>query len=111
MTFQIAPDGPSLNDANAFARFHMNFMERIRALPGVQSVGVVENVPLNEGTALAPFRTEEMSTDPDAGKRLRYTFAAGDFQYDGDPGAGWPLIRESGPAGDPRDRDDQSFGG
>jgi hypothetical protein len=26
MTFQIAPDGPSLNDANAFARFHMDFM-------------------------------------------------------------------------------------
>jgi predicted permease len=57
----------------------MDFMERIRALPGVQSVGVVENVPLNEGAALAPFRTEEMSTDPDAGKRLRYTFAAGDY--------------------------------
>jgi predicted permease len=79
MTFQIAPDGPNLTDPAAFARFHMDFMERIRALPGVQSVGVVENVPLNEGTALAPFRSQEMSNDPDAGKRLRYTFAAGDY--------------------------------
>jgi predicted permease len=79
MTFQIAPDGRALADAAAFARFHMDFMERIRALPGVQSVGVVENVPLNEGTPLAPFRSEEMATDPDAGKRLRYTFAAGDY--------------------------------
>jgi len=79
MTFQIAPDGPNLADGPAFARFHMDFMERIRALPGVQSVGVVENVPLNEATALGPFRSEEMSADPDAGKRLRYTFAAGDY--------------------------------
>jgi predicted permease len=79
MTFQIAPDGPSLPDGAAFARFHMDFMERIRALPGVESVGIVENVPLNEGTPLAPFRSEEMSSDPEAGKRLRYTFAAGDY--------------------------------
>jgi predicted permease len=57
----------------------MDFMERIRALPGVESVGIVENVPLNEATPLAPFRTEEMSSNPDAGKRLRYTFAAGDY--------------------------------
>ena len=79
MTFQIAPEGESLPDAAAYARFHMDFMDRIRALPGVQSVGIVENVPLNEGTALAPFRTEEMSSDPEAGKRLRFTFAAGDY--------------------------------
>lgn len=79
MTFQIAPESPSLTDAQTFARFHMDFMERIRALPGVTSVGLVENVPLNEGTSLAPFRTDEMSTDPDAGKRLRFTFAAGDY--------------------------------
>jgi len=79
MTFQIAPDGPALADAAAFARFHMDFMERIRALPGVQSVGLVENVPLNEGTSLGPFRTEEMPAGPDAGKRMRFTFAAGDY--------------------------------
>ena len=79
MTFQIAPAGPSFTDGAAYARFHMDFMERIRALPGVESVGIVENVPLNESTALAPFRTEEMSADPDAGKRLNFTFAAGDY--------------------------------
>src|SRR5688572_1236789 len=79
MTFQIAPEGQGLADGTAYARFHMDFMERIRALPGVESVGVVENVPLNEATALAPFRTDEMASDPDAGKRLRFTFAAGDY--------------------------------
>jgi putative ABC transport system permease protein len=79
MTFQVAPDGPAFPDGEAFARFHMEFMERVRALPGVVSVGIIENVPLNEGTALAPFRTEEMASDPDAGKRLRYTISAGDY--------------------------------
>jgi putative ABC transport system permease protein len=79
MTFQIAPEGPNLADGAAYARFHMDFMERIRALPGVESVGVVENVPLNENTALSPFRSEEMSSNPDAGKRMRFTFAAGDY--------------------------------
>jgi predicted permease len=57
----------------------MNFMDRLRALPGVQSVGLVENVPLNEGTAMGRFRTEAMSSDPDAGVRLDYTYAAGDY--------------------------------
>jgi predicted permease len=79
MTFQIAPEGPSFDTPEAYARFHMDFMERIRALPGVQSVGLVENVPLNEGTPFTSFRTEEMPADPTAGKRLRFTFAAGDY--------------------------------
>ena len=48
-TFQIAPEGEHLNDAASFARFHLAFMERLAALPGVQSVGIVDHVPLNEG--------------------------------------------------------------
>jgi len=78
-TFQIAPEGESLRDGPSYARFAMEFMDRLRALPGVQSVGLVENVPLNEGTAVAPFRTEEMSSDPTIGTRLDVTFAAGDY--------------------------------
>jgi putative ABC transport system permease protein len=78
-TFQIAPEGEHLNDGPTFAAFDMNFMERLRALPGVQSVGLVENVPLNEGTAVAPFRTEASTNDPDATVRVDYTYAAGDY--------------------------------
>jgi putative ABC transport system permease protein len=78
-TFQIAPEGEHLRDGPSFARFSMDFMERLRALPGVQSVGLVENVPLNEGTITAPYRTEEMTDDPNASTRLRVTFAAGDY--------------------------------
>jgi putative ABC transport system permease protein len=78
-TFQVAPDDPQLNDGPSFARFDLAFMDRLRALPGVETVGLVENIPLNEGTAIGPVRTEEMSNEPDAGVRLHITFTAGDY--------------------------------
>jgi predicted permease len=78
-TFQIAPEGAHLTDGPSYARFALEFMDRLRALPGVESVGLVENVPLNEGTATVQFRTEEMASDPTAGTRLGVTFAAGDY--------------------------------
>ena len=78
LTFQIAPEGPHLPDGPAYAQFALNFMDRLAALPGVESVGLVENVPLNEGTALTRFRTEEMDPAND-GIMLDFTFAAGDY--------------------------------
>jgi predicted permease len=79
LTFQIAPEGEYLPDAHAYARFHTEFMERVRALPGVQSVGIVENVPLNEGLASGRFRKPESGTAEDAGTLLNFTWAAGDY--------------------------------
>jgi putative ABC transport system permease protein len=76
-TFQIAPDRETLNDGPSYARFDLNFMERLRTLPGVQSVGLVENVPLNEGTSSDRYHSEE--SDADAGTLLRRTFTAGDY--------------------------------
>ncbi|MEO7998613.1 MAG: ABC transporter permease, partial [Gemmatimonadaceae bacterium] len=58
-TFQIAPEQSGLRGGLAYAQFHQRVMERIAALPGVQSVGVVENVPLNESTSSAKFRNED----------------------------------------------------
>jgi putative ABC transport system permease protein len=78
-TFQIAPEGAHLVDAPAFARFHLDFMQRLRALPGVQSVGIVENVPLNEGTLSIALLTEDMPDDATSGVRLSLTWAAGDY--------------------------------
>jgi putative ABC transport system permease protein len=78
-TFQIAPEGPNLRDGPSFARFDLEFMDRLRALPGVETVGLVENIPLNEGTATSRFRTDEMANSPDAGTVLNFTFTAGDY--------------------------------
>ena len=78
-TFQIAPEGDHLDDAVSFARFHLAFRERLAALPGVQSVGIVENVPLNEGLAELRFRPAERAGESDGGVRLGFTSVAGDY--------------------------------
>jgi putative ABC transport system permease protein len=78
-TFQFAPQQQALNDGPAWARFHLNFMDRLRALPGVESVGFVDNIPLDEGTGNVRFITEGTAQEADAGVRLNSTFAAGDY--------------------------------
>jgi putative ABC transport system permease protein len=50
LTFQFAPEQARLVDGPSWARFHLDFLDRLAALPGVESVGLVENVPLNEST-------------------------------------------------------------
>ncbi|MGV3708978.1 MAG: ABC transporter permease [Gemmatimonas sp.] len=77
-TFQIAPDNISSRDGRAMARFHTDFMKRLETLPGVQTVGIVENIPLNEGTSTGRYRGEE-STDIANGPLLHYTYTAGNY--------------------------------
>jgi len=79
-TFQIAPESKSLNDGPSFARFITDFMDRLRALPGVQMVGVVENLPLDESTGISAFRNEQMGDNPRAvTPRINRTWAGGDY--------------------------------
>jgi predicted permease len=78
-TFQFAPDQPALTDGPAWARFHLAFLDRLRALPGVQSVGLVENVPLNEDTRSQRFRAEGTAPEADGGTLLHVNWAAGDY--------------------------------
>ena len=78
-TFQFAPEQPSLTDGPAWARFHLAFLDRLRALPGVTSAGLVENVPLNEGTRTERFRAEGTDPAPDAAPLLNVNFTAGDY--------------------------------
>lgn len=76
-TFQMAPDRPALNDGPTYARFHLDFMRRLRELPGVKSVGLVENVPLNEGTNALRWISDESGAE--GGSILNVTFEAGDY--------------------------------
>ena len=57
-TFQFAPEQKHLTDGPAWGRFHLDFMDRLRALPGVTDVGVVNNIPLDEGTGTGRFLTD-----------------------------------------------------
>jgi predicted permease len=52
-------------------------MERLRGLPGVTGVGVVNNIPLDEGTGAARFLTDAMTPDT-GGTLLDQNFAGGD---------------------------------
>ena len=78
-TFQFAPEQEHLTDGPAWAQFHMAFMDRLRALPGVDAVGIVENVPLDEGTSGTRLATPEMVDDPDNGVPGNFTFTGGDY--------------------------------
>ncbi|MEO7917654.1 MAG: FtsX-like permease family protein, partial [Dokdonella sp.] len=78
-TFQFAPDRPQLTDANSYARFDLAFLNRLAALPGVQSVGLIENVPLNEGTGTMRIRSETSNSNGSEGELLKFNYTAGDY--------------------------------
>lgn len=78
-TFQIAPSRPSLNDPRTFADFDLQFLDRLRALPGVQSVGLIENVPLDEGTSSLRVRAEGVESGATDGTLLQFTYSAGEY--------------------------------
>jgi putative ABC transport system permease protein len=77
-TFQFAPDQPRFNDGPSFGRLHLAMMDRLRALPGVSAVGVVNNIPLDEGTPPLRVLTEGQTGD-DAGTLISANFTGGDY--------------------------------
>jgi putative ABC transport system permease protein len=76
-TFQFAPERP-FRDGPSWGRLHLAFMDRLRALPGVTSVGVVNNIPLDEGTNSIRFRTDDTPSDG-GGTLLDMNFTGGDY--------------------------------
>jgi predicted permease len=77
-TFQYAPDRRQWRDGPHWGQLHLTMMDRFRALPGVTSVGVVNNIPLDEGTSSARVLTEEMPSGSD-GIPLSMNFTGGDY--------------------------------
>ena len=77
-TFQYAPQQPDrYNDGPSYGRLHLMMMDRFRALPGVTAVGVVNNLPLDEGTGGTRVKTDAMSSDAE-GPRIALNFSGGD---------------------------------
>ncbi len=77
-TFQFAPEQPQLTDGPSWGRLHLDFMDRLRALPGVTSVGVVNNLPLDEGTGGGRWLTDNM-TEETGGTLLDQNWTGGDY--------------------------------
>ena len=79
-TFQMAPQQTQLNGAQTWASFHLAFMDRLRALPGVETVGIVENFPLDEGYSTIGFTPEPTAAGGTPTElQLNLTFTAGDY--------------------------------
>lgn len=78
-TFQMAPERPSLDDAASYARFNLEFLRRLAALPGVESAGLIENIPLNESSSPMRIRTELGAGATEDGVPVQVTFTAGDY--------------------------------
>jgi predicted permease len=77
-TFQFAPNQPGLRNGPQLGQLHINVMRRLRALPGVTAVGVVNNVPLDEGTPGVAVRSDAISADAQP-VSLKANFTAGDY--------------------------------
>jgi predicted permease len=77
-TFQYAPQQPQLKDGPSVGRLHLTMMDRLRALPGVTAVGIVNNFPLDEGTGGIRVLSEGM-TSADGGALVGMNFTGGEY--------------------------------
>ena len=77
-TFQVAPSRPDLVDGPTWGAFHRELLQRLGAMPGVESVGLVNELPLDEGAGESRFASDRM--DPAAEPpRLFFTYAGGRY--------------------------------
>ena len=77
-TFQYAPAQPQLTDAPSFGQLHLTMMDRLRALQGVTAVGLINNLPLDEGTSGWQFSYEGAS-DGAGTARLAINWVGGEY--------------------------------
>jgi predicted permease len=59
-TFQIAASRPDLTDRSSMSRFQYTFMDRLKAVPGVESVGYITTLPLDEGAGQQNITTQKI---------------------------------------------------
>ncbi|MQA92058.1 MAG: FtsX-like permease family protein [Gemmatimonas sp.] len=78
-TFQIAPDREDLNDRASISQFQYAFMDRLAALPEVESVGFVTTLPLDEGAGDAFITTPRIEASGAEAPRLRVAGAGGAY--------------------------------
>jgi putative ABC transport system permease protein len=57
LTAQLSPAGPNYDDNPDYIAFYDQVLERVRAIPGVDSVGVINTLPLSGGPTIA-FRID-----------------------------------------------------
>ena len=72
LTFQTSPPREDYPSPTSLIGFHHSLMERLAALPGVESVGAVRNLPIDESAAGSFFEIEGAATAAGAERPLIY---------------------------------------
>ena len=78
-TFQIAAGGPQLNDRMSMSRFQYAFMDRLKTIPGVESVGFVTTLPLDEGAGSQNITTPGIQASGAEAPLVRFAGAGGAY--------------------------------
>jgi predicted permease len=78
-TFQVAAGRPDLNDRAAMSRFQYSFMDRLKALPGVESVGYITTLPLDEGAGRQSITTARLAASGAEAPMVRFAGAGGAY--------------------------------
>jgi predicted permease len=78
-TFQIAAGGPNLNDRASVSRFQYAFMERLNGIPGVESVGYISTLPLDEGAGSVNVTTPKIEARGAEAPLIRNASAGGAY--------------------------------
>ena len=78
-TFQIAANRPDLNDRATMSRFQYAFMDRLKGLPGVESVGYVTTLPLDEGAGSQNITTPSLQASGAEAPLVRFAGAGGAY--------------------------------
>jgi predicted permease len=78
-TFQIAAGGPDLNDRASVSRFQYAFMDRLAAIPGVESVGFITTLPLDEGAGRVNVTTPKIVASGAEAPLVRAASAGGAY--------------------------------
>jgi predicted permease len=78
-TFQIAANRPDLNDRASMSGFQYMFMDRLKGIPGVESVGYITTLPLDEGAGTQNITTPAIVASGAEAPLLRFAGAGGAY--------------------------------
>jgi predicted permease len=78
-TFQIAASRPDLNNRAMMSKFQYDFMDRLKGIPGVESVGHISTLPLDEGAGTQNVVTKAMEASGAEAPQVRTAGAGGAY--------------------------------
>jgi len=78
-TFQVAVRRDDLTDRASMSQFQYAFMDRLQALPAVESVGFITTLPLDEGAGSVAVTSRQIEASGAEPPRLRNAAAGGAY--------------------------------